>query len=225
MRRSSGQLFIIAAVLLVQFTTSAYVFSQEKGSGVAGGSRVARGKNDSTGTAKNDSTGAAKNDSTGAAKPRYSRPEPGSREDEARPRATSRRILEIESLEQQCLDEVNRVRRRNGLQRLAFYEELLPVAREYSRRMAEQNFFSHDDPEGRSVKERVEDAAIKWRMVGENLAYSNGYVNPVAASLHGWMNSPGHRANILAPDFNLTAVGVWIREDGTVYFTEIFLKQ
>ena len=53
----------------------------------------------------------------------------------------------------------------------------------------------------------------------------NGYVNPVAASIHGWMDSPGHRANILEPDFRLTAIGAWIREDGTVYFTEIFLKQ
>jgi uncharacterized protein YkwD len=210
MRRAFSQLFILAAVLLFQTATSGYVYPQEKGSGVAGRSRVARGKNDSTGS---------------ASRPGYSQPERGSRDDEARPRVTSRRILEIESLEQQCLDEVNRVRRQNGLQRLTFYEELLPVAREYSRRMAEQRFFSHDDPEGRSVKERVEEADIKWRMVGENLAYSNGYVNPVAASLHGWMNSPGHRANILAPDFNLTAVGVWIREDGTVYFTEIFLKQ
>jgi uncharacterized protein YkwD len=120
---------------------------------------------------------------------------------------------------------VNRVRRKNGLQRLVLLEELLPVAREYSRRMAEQNFFSHNDPEGRSVRERVDEAEIKWRMVGENLAYSNGYVNPVAASLHGWMGSPGHRANILEPNFSLTAIGVWIKGDGTVYFTEIFLRQ
>jgi uncharacterized protein YkwD len=200
---------VIAAVLALVPWTNAQASSQEKGSGVAGSGRVARGKNDSNGSAK----------------PRHSEAAPISKEDEARPRVTGRRILEIESLEQQCLDEINRVRRRNGLQRLTFSEELLPIARAYSRRMAEQNFFSHDDPEGRSVKERVEEADIKWRMVGENLAYSNGYVNPVAASLHGWMNSPGHRANILAPDFNLTAVGVWIREDGTVYFTEIFLKQ
>jgi uncharacterized protein YkwD len=117
------------------------------------------------------------------------------------------------------------VRWRSGLPRLNFYEELLPVAREYSRRMAEQHFFSHNDPDGRTVRERVEEADIRWRMVGENLAYSNGYVNPVAASLHGWMDSPGHRRNILDPDFSLTAIGVWIKEDGTVYFTEIFLKQ
>ena len=208
-RQTTAFCFLLSAFCFLSWT-SARANSQEKGSGVAGGSRVARGKNDSAGTAK----------------PRYSQPDPAvSREDEASPRVLSRHVREIESLEQQCLDEVNRVRRQKGLQRLTFYEELLPVAREYSRRMAEQNFFSHSDPEGRTVRERVDEADIRWRMVGENLAFSNGYVNPVAASLHGWMDSPGHRANILEPDFTLTAIGVWIKPDGTVYFTEIFLKQ
>jgi uncharacterized protein YkwD len=157
--------------------------------------------------------------------PKNSPRDPSAARDETTAGISSHRILEIESLEQQCLDEINRVRRRSGLPRLNFYEELLPVAREYSRRMAEQHFFSHNDPDGRTVRERVEEADIRWRMVGENLAYSNGYVNPVAASLHGWMDSPGHRRNILDPDFSLTAIGAWIKEDGTVYFTEIFLKQ
>ena len=212
---SAGCLLVSAFCLLLSVfcflpLATAGASSQEKGSGVAGGGRVARGKNDSTNTTR----------------PRYSQPDPEPvGEDESTARVLSRRIREIESLEQQCLEEVNRVRRRNGLPRLTFYEELLPVAREYSRRMAEQNFFSHNDPEGRTVRERVDEADVKWRMVGENLAYSNGYVNPVAASLHGWMDSPGHRANILEPDFRLTAIGAWIKADGTVYFTEIFLKQ
>ena len=211
MRKPVVPFLILAAVLfqLAPWTTER-VYSQQKGSGVAGGSRVARGKNDSA----------------HGAKPRYSQPDPdASGEEEATAGLSSRRISEIESLEQQCLDEINRVRRRSGLPRLAFSEELLPVAREYSRRMAEQNFFSHNDPDGRTVRERVDEADIRWRMVGENLAYSNGYVNPVAASLHGWMESPGHRKNILEPDFSLTAIGVCIKKDGTVYFTEIFLKQ
>ncbi len=210
MRRTVGPFLVLAVVLALASWTTERAYSQQKGSGVAGGGRVARGKNDSA----------------HAAKPRYSQPDPAaSGEDESSARVLSRRIREIESLEQQCLDEVNRVRRRSGLPRLNFYEELLPVARDYSRRMAEQNFFSHSDPDGRTVRERVEEADIRWRMVGENLAYSNGYVNPVAASLHGWMDSAGHRRNILDPDFRLTAIGVWIKEDGTVYFTEIFLKQ
>jgi uncharacterized protein YkwD len=179
--------------------------SSQKGSGVAGGSRVARGNSPSS--------------------PRVTPGEPESNIDEAVATLPKHRLREIEALEQQCLDEINQVRRKSGLTRLMFYEGLLPVARAYSRRMAEQHFFSHDDPEGRTVRERVDQADIRWRMIGENLAFSSGYVNPVAASLHGWMESPGHRRNILEPDFNLTAVGVWITSDGTVYFTEIFLRQ
>jgi uncharacterized protein YkwD len=144
-------------------------------------------------------------------------------DDDAVPR--QRFLREIETLEQQCLNEVNRIRSHHGLKPFDLDLDLLDVARGYSKRMAEERFFSHLDPEGRSVKQRIEQASIRWRMVGENLAYANGYVNPVAASMHGWMESPGHRSNILDPDFRLTAVGVWISSNGTVYFTEIFLKQ
>jgi len=91
--------------------------------------------------------------------------------------------------------------------------------------MAEEGFFSHVDPEGIDVRQRLEKARIKWLMVGENLSYSNGYVNPVATSLRGWMDSPGHRHNILEGRYNASAIGVWIAADGTVYFTEIFLRK
>ncbi len=196
----------VALLTLVPWTTER-AYSQQKGSGVAGGGRVARG-------------------SARASTPKDSRSDPvSSNSEEATAGLSSSRIREIESLEQQCLDEVNRVRHRSRLARLEFDEELLPVAREYSRRMAEEHFFSHTDPDGLTVRERVDSADIRWRMVGENLAYSNGYINPVAASLHGWMDSAGHRRNILDPDFSLTAIGAWIASDGTVYFTEIFLKQ
>lgn len=145
-------------------------------------------------------------------------------DDDLKPMIPDRRLRQIESLEQQCLDEVNRHREMRGLGRLEMSEELLGVARYYSRRMAEEKFFSHTDPEGRTVRQRVSDAGITWRVLGENLAYSNGYSNPVAASMNGWMDSDSHRRNILDPSYRKTAVGAWISADGTVYFTEIFLK-
>ncbi len=135
-----------------------------------------------------------------------------------------RKLEEIESLEEQCFRAVNRQREARGLKPFEFSENLLLVARQYSRWMAEEKFFSHTDPHGNTVKQRVEEAGIQWRMLGENLAYSNGYVNPVAMSMLGWMDSPPHRRNILDPNFRDTAIGVWIGKDGTVYFTEIFLK-
>jgi len=198
-------LFVTAVVLALAPWTTERAYSQQKGSGVAGGSRTARG-------------------SAHGSKSKTSTRESSTSSDEETDLAIPR-IREIESLEQQCLDEVNRVRHARRLARLDFYDDLLPVARQYSQRMAEEHFFSHNDPDGRTVRERVDDADIRWQMVGENLAYSNGYINPVAASLHSWMESPGHRRNILDPDFRLTAIGAWIDSDGTVYFTEIFLKQ
>ena len=135
------------------------------------------------------------------------------------------RLSEVESLEVQCFNEVNRVRVGHGLTPLAFNEVLLRVARDYSRRMAEENFFSHNDPDGHTVRERVSGARIRWRVLGENLAYSNGYINPVAVSMSGWMDSPTHRRNLLDQAWRQTAIGAWISANGTVYFTEIFLIQ
>jgi uncharacterized protein YkwD len=145
--------------------------------------------------------------------------------DDSGPRKSDRPLYEVEQLEQQCLEQINHQREARGIATLKLSQELLPLARYYSWRMAEEKFFAHTDPEGRTVKERVSEYGIKWQVLGENLAYSNGYINPVAASMHGWMDSPGHRKNILDPSFNQTAIGVWIDEKGTVYFTEIFMKK
>jgi len=145
-------------------------------------------------------------------------------DDRLKPMVGTPMLAEIETLERKCLNDVNRIRESHKVGRLELSLELLKVAREYSRRMAEENFFSHNDPEGLTVRERVDRAGIRWRMIGENLAYSNGYTNPVAASVTGWLDSPGHRRNMLDPDFQQTAIGVWISANGTVYFTEIFIK-
>src|SRR5215472_7028564 len=116
-------------------------------------------------------------------------------------------IEEIEELEQDCLREVNHQRVARGLAVMEIDRSVLMVARAYSRQMAEEGFFSHVDPEGRDVRERLERARITWRMVGENLSYSSGYINPVAASIRGWMDSPGHRHNILDGRYNDSAIG------------------
>jgi uncharacterized protein YkwD len=134
-------------------------------------------------------------------------------------------IDEIEELEIACLDEVNHQRVVRGLTPMEVDWDLLAVARGYSRQMAEEGFFSHTDRQGCDVRRRLDKARISWLMVGENLSYSNGYVNPVAAALRGWMNSPGHRRNILEGRYNDSAIGAWIAADGTIYFTQIFLRK
>jgi len=136
-----------------------------------------------------------------------------------------RLLREVTGLEHDCFAAVNRERVVHGLAALEESDDLLDVARDYSRRMAKEGFFAHVDPDGRTVRERVREAGLSWHVLGENLAYSKGYVNPVAASVVGWMDSPTHRKNILEPLFTQGAVGVWINDKGTVYFTEIFIKR
>ena len=134
-------------------------------------------------------------------------------------------LEEIKHLEQECFAEVNKCRKSHGIAALELDDELLAVAREYSRRMADERFFSHTDGEGKTVRERLARAGIRWRSVGENIASSKGYVNPVAVAMHGWLESPGHRRNILDSGFRLAAVGAWISRDGAVYFTQVFISK
>jgi len=99
---------------------------------------------------------------------------------------------------------------------LAWNEALGAAALAHSRDMAERDYFSHDDPEGRSVGRRATAAGYRWQHVGENIAAGLGEPAGVVA---GWLASPGHCANIMAPDFaemgaayavrNGSARGVW----------------
>jgi uncharacterized protein YkwD len=202
MRRIFGLSGIVVATLWLALPPVEQAYSQQSGGVFVGRGKVER---------------RARRDDRERDRPSYT-------DEDLKPMVSDRRLREIESLEQQCLDEINYQRRAGGVAPLGFSEELLEVARYYSRRMAEEGFFAHEDPEGRTVRQRVNEAGIRWRTLGENLAYSKGYTNPVAASLSGWMHSPGHRKNILDRTFNQTAVGAWISPDGTVYFTEIFLR-
>lgn len=119
---------------------------------------------------------------------------------------------------------INKVRQQNGLQPLQNNEKLTQVARNYSRQMAEKNFFSHTGADGSTLQDRVRAGRISYWMVGENLFTSKNVPQPVPAAIKGWMNSPGHRANILRPVFRETGIGIW-RVGNTYYITQLFLRR
>jgi uncharacterized protein YkwD len=123
-----------------------------------------------------------------------------------------------------CFDEVNRRRKQHGLSELLYSERLSDVARSYSRRMAEEGFFSHTDPQGRTPKERVKEAGFKWTMLAENLLKVKGYINPVPPSVDQWMANPAHRQNILEADHEISGIGIWMAADETYFFTQLFLS-
>ena len=129
----------------------------------------------------------------------------------------------IAQMEEAVRKGINAERQKRGLKPLSSNEKLRLVARDYSRRMNREGFFSHYDKAGRSVADRVRGAGQSYRLVGENLFTSTNAPDPAAASIKGWMDSPGHRANILRPEFTQTGLGIW--KNGTTYhFTQVFLR-
>lgn len=107
-------------------------------------------------------------------------------------------------LEARMLELVNQERRAAGLQPLQADPELTEVARRHSADMFARGYFAHDTPEGISPFDRMRAANVRFTTAGENLALAPTI--PVAHT--GLMNSPGHRANILRPQFGRVGIGV-----------------
>ncbi|MBF2008307.1 MAG: CAP domain-containing protein [Chlorogloeopsis fritschii C42_A2020_084] len=119
---------------------------------------------------------------------------------------------------------INQVREKNGLKPLQNNERLAEIARNYSRQMAEKNFFSHTGADGSTVETRVRAGGISYWVVGENLFKGTNLTQPVKIAVDGWLESPGHRANIMRPYFTETGVGVW-RDGNSYYITQLFLRR
>ena len=107
-------------------------------------------------------------------------------------------------LEARMLELVNKERATAGLEPLKADPELAEVARAHSRDMLARGYFSHVTPEGRKASDRARAAGAAYLLMGENLAFAQTL--PVAHQ--GLMHSPGHRANILRPQFGRLGIGV-----------------
>lgn len=99
---------------------------------------------------------------------------------------------------------VNEARAQAGLKPLAFDSALVTIARAHALEMFEQGYFAHDSTVTGSPFDRMKAAGISFTVAGENLAYAPS----VDIAHRGLMNSLGHRANILSPDFGRVGIGV-----------------
>jgi uncharacterized protein YkwD len=106
--------------------------------------------------------------------------------------------------EQRMLDLVNAERTKAGLGPLLADDRLRDVARQHSLEMFQRDYFSHTSPTTGSPFDRMHAAGIDFLVAGENLAYAPN----VEVAHTGLMNSPGHRANILRPEFGRVGIGV-----------------
>ena len=134
--------------------------------------------------------------------------------------------VEPNDIERQAFEQTNLVRVKNGLPPLVWDSDICRMARIHSENMSRQGFFSHITPEGMKLPDRTRGAGIlKFSVVGENIAYSQGYEDPGAFAVERWMLSSKHRANILSPEFRAMAIGSFVAPDGSVYLTQTFITR
>ncbi len=125
-------------------------------------------------------------------------------------------------LEMEAFDLVNDERIAEGLDALLMDEDVRTVARAHSQDMADRDFFAHNNPDGESPFDRLHNAGITFITAGENIAWNLNHPTPAATAVDGWMNSTGHRENILRESFEHTGMGVAQGADGGYYFTQVF---
>lgn len=124
------------------------------------------------------------------------------------------------------LEEVNRARRANGLDPMREDAALMRAAADHSAELAERRKLDHTstNPARRTMTMRIDAAGGSWSRAAENLAHMSGSVSAVPAqTVQLWMNSPGHRRNMLEPSYTHTGVGVASDVHGTWYVTQLYV--
>lgn len=124
---------------------------------------------------------------------------------------------QLSEYEQQVVDLTNQERTKNGLPALKIDQELSKVAREKSSDMQRNNYFSHTSPTYGSPFDMMKQFGITYKAAGENIA--KGQRSPEEV-VNAWMNSEGHRKNILSANF--THIGVGYVAEGN-YWTQQFI--
>ena len=128
--------------------------------------------------------------------------------------------------ERRAFDLINAERQRRGLRPLAWDGGLTRLARYHSQNMARDNYLNHVDRDGLDLKGRAQTLGLRgWSMLGENIAYNQGYNDPTGFAVERWMVSQKHRENAMNGDYTHAAVGIARASDGTYYFTQVFMKR
>jgi len=156
-------------------------------------------------------------------------------------------VISVPDLEKRIHTLINRERAAHGLPSLAWDDALARIARTHSKDMAGRGYFSHDSPEGRDFSFRYlqQGYACAIRLGNtihtgaENIALNhlsrsvttiNGVPYPdwntaeqmAVSTVQGWMNSPGHRKNILTPHWLNQGIGIHVSADEKIYITQNF---
>ncbi|MGI0027812.1 MAG: CAP domain-containing protein [Nitrosopumilaceae archaeon] len=158
-------------------------------------------------------------------------------------------VIKISELEQKIHVLINVERQKNGLQPVSFDNTLERAAIMHSQDMATRNYFEHDSPEGQTFSDRFTQVGFHCEIPITDITYSEGSENIYQGNLYnsiqyvdgipvyydwndmdklanqtveGWMNSSGHRQNILTSYHQAEGIGIAIASDDKVYVTEDF---
>jgi uncharacterized protein YkwD len=135
---------------------------------------------------------------------------------------------DIAVIQARALDLVNATRQDHGLPPLALEDKLSSAAQAHADDMFARHYHAHTSPEGRTVVDRYADVGgNRWRLIAENIAHCSGCRPPRRAGVvtrlqAGWMNSPGHRENILRAGLTHFGFGMVVDEQRQLYAVQTF---
>ena len=131
-------------------------------------------------------------------------------------------IDQVKSIEQQVVDLTNQERQKHGVNPLHLDWEVARVARYKSAEMRDKNYFAHESPTYGSPFQMLTAFDVNYRGAGENIAA--GQTTPQEV-VNSWMNSEGHRRNILDPNFTHIGVGYATGGSYRFYWTQMFITK
>ena len=129
-------------------------------------------------------------------------------------------------VEQAIYNKVNEERAKAGVPALSYNTTMEKYARIKSQDMGDKNYFSHTDLNGNYITTQMKADGVTYNAWGENIAYIGGITDPTALAnqfMTNWMNSEGHKKNILSTNFDSIGVGVY-KIGNKVYATQEFYK-
>lgn len=156
-------------------------------------------------------------------------------------------VLQVDDLEKKIHALINREREKHGLTLLSSDDKLAGIARGHSKDMSSRRYFSHDSPEGHDFSYRYRQAGYTCSLRVGNTVYGgaeniflnvrynsvttvngeayydwNSVKQIAETTVRGWMDSPGHRKNILTPHWRREGIGVFLSPDEKIYITQNF---
>lgn len=123
--------------------------------------------------------------------------------------------------ERELLDLVNKARKDAGAGMLEFDTNVIKVARVKAKDMVDNNYFSHQSPTYGSPFDMLKKYGVTFKAAGENIAGNQ----TVAGAFKAWMNSPGHKANILNGNFNRCGFGIVPSPTYGKVLVQMFIKR